>query len=342
MEKENNFDLVRLLAAIQVMWFHTVEHLQIDISSFNYLRYYPGVIIFFTVSGYLIYLSLERNKSNIKKYLFNRIGRIYPALWFSTLISFLLILVSKTYSIREMLSVKGIVYWVGQLSFFQFWTPNFLKTYGVGNPNGSLWTIVVELQFYIVILCIFKFFNKKRYLILIFLLSIIINYFVGNLDENIVKKLSKIWILPYLYNFIIGMVFAKYKSLKEKLLENKVIIWLVIYNIWLYFTKVGPNYFINIYSLISNILLSILCLSFVFSFKKISFKLIKNIDISYGLYLFHMIYLNFFIQVYGVSNIKINSIIIYVLLTFLTSYISHRFIEKPSLDRIKKLNIYKY
>ncbi|WP_427171857.1 hypothetical protein KST23_03745 [Fusobacterium nucleatum] len=81
MNKENNFNLLRLLAAIQVMLFHTIEHLNLEVIPFlNYFSTYKGVIILFTVSGYLIYLSLERNSTNIKQYIYNRLGRIYPAL----------------------------------------------------------------------------------------------------------------------------------------------------------------------------------------------------------------------------------------------------------------------
>ena len=91
MLKKNNFDLIRLFAAIQVMFFHTVEHLNLEIGFFKYFSSYRGVIIFFTISGYLIYLSYERNKNNLWQYIRNRVGRIFPALWVATIISFLIL-----------------------------------------------------------------------------------------------------------------------------------------------------------------------------------------------------------------------------------------------------------
>lgn len=342
MNKENNFDLMRLFAAIQVMCFHFIEHFKIKIHYFEYFRYYPGVIIFFAISGYLIYLSLERNENTLKKYLFNRIGRIYPALWFSTVISFILVIISKTYNFKELFSFKGILYWIGQISFFQFWTPDFLKSYGIGTTNGSLWTIIVELQLYIVIIFLYKVFNKKKYIVLIFLFSIIINYLIKGLNHSMIKTLCTVWIIPYLYNFIIGIIFAKFNVLKEKLLDDKVIFWFITYNLWIYLTKAVPDYFINPYSLITNILLSILCLSFVFSYKKISSKILKGIDVSYGIYLFHMVYVNFFIQIYKPAEVPVIIILNSVVLTFISAYISHKFIEKPSLNMIKKLDIYKH
>ena len=72
-DRINNFDLIRLLAAFQVVITHGIVHLKIDdpLSLSYVLNYFPGVIVFFTISGFLITSSLQRN-SNIKKYFINR------------------------------------------------------------------------------------------------------------------------------------------------------------------------------------------------------------------------------------------------------------------------------
>ena len=50
-------------------------------------------------------------------------------------------------------SVKDIVVWtISQVTVFQFYTPSSIEIYGVGNPNGALWTISMELQVYVVIM----------------------------------------------------------------------------------------------------------------------------------------------------------------------------------------------
>lgn len=43
----NNFDLIRLFAAFQVLLLHTSYHLKVDIGYGNLLKYFPGVPIFF-------------------------------------------------------------------------------------------------------------------------------------------------------------------------------------------------------------------------------------------------------------------------------------------------------
>lgn len=113
MSKENNFDLIRLFAAFQVMLFHTAEHLNLNIGILNYLSSYRGVIIFFTISGYLIYLSYERNQNNLGQYIKNRLGRIFPALWVSTIISFFLLVLSGYINFKNIFNIKIILYWIG-------------------------------------------------------------------------------------------------------------------------------------------------------------------------------------------------------------------------------------
>lgn len=339
MNKENNFNLIRLLAAFQVMLFHTIEHFKIEINYLKYFSSYSGVIIFFTVSGYLIYLSLERNKNNIKQYIINRLVRIYPALWFSTIISFLLLFFSEYLNWKQIFNFKLLLYWFCQLTIFQFWTPSILRDYGVGVPNGSLWTITVELQFYFVLLLIFMFIKKQKIINILFVFSIFLNMVIYKnfAKETILAKLFFVTIIPYFYNFMIGVYFAKYKNYLMPFIENKVVYWFILYNVYVYGLKIYPAYYPDFFSLISNILLGILVLSFGFSFKKLSKFLIKDIDISYGVYLYHMLFMNFtLVKMNGGGEIlNKNPIFIYTALTILTAIFSYKYIEKPALDYFK-------
>ena len=64
--KVNNFDLIRLIAALQVVFDHCLDHLKIDQKWFflsEISRLFPGVPIFFFVSGFLISKSYENNKN---------------------------------------------------------------------------------------------------------------------------------------------------------------------------------------------------------------------------------------------------------------------------------------
>ena len=68
--KENSLDAIRLLAATQVAVLHTCEFMFVERTGgvfFELLRLFPGVPIFFSVSGYLISKSYE-STPNIAEY----------------------------------------------------------------------------------------------------------------------------------------------------------------------------------------------------------------------------------------------------------------------------------
>ena len=76
--RKNNFDLIMLLATLQVVITHKIAHLKLDIN-IPLLEYFTGIPIFFFVSGFLISLSYERS-GNFKTYARNRVLRVYPGL----------------------------------------------------------------------------------------------------------------------------------------------------------------------------------------------------------------------------------------------------------------------
>src|ERR1700704_498511 len=82
MPKANNFDLVRLMAAAQVAISHSASQLKIEHADwplFGLISLFPGVPVFFFISGFLISKSFENN-SVLKEFWLNRALRIYPGL----------------------------------------------------------------------------------------------------------------------------------------------------------------------------------------------------------------------------------------------------------------------
>ena len=79
--KQNNFDLLRLMAACQVAIVHGIEHFNLEfLYPINkYLGLIPGVPIFFFLSGLLISASWERNP-NFQSFIGNRFYRIFRTL----------------------------------------------------------------------------------------------------------------------------------------------------------------------------------------------------------------------------------------------------------------------
>ncbi len=151
--RQNNFDLIRLCAALQVAIIHGIYHLEVDSTGYgmiqSILNYFPGVSIFFIISGFLVTQSALRLRENVCYYIANRFLRIYPALWGGLLISIIMVIFSAPKIIFGDL-VHFTIWLFAQLTFVQFYNPDFLRSYGVGVINGSLWTIIVDPEIWTV------------------------------------------------------------------------------------------------------------------------------------------------------------------------------------------------
>ncbi|MFV5345194.1 acyltransferase [Acinetobacter oleivorans] len=338
--RTNNFDLIRLLAACQVVYMHSLNHLKINglLREFfdKFLQYFPGVPIFFTVSGFLIFWAFDRNH-DIKKYSLNRILRLYPALYVCLFITVLLLIFFSSFSLLTHTSFY--IWLIGQLTVLQFYTPEILKFWGVGTPNGALWTITVEVQFYILVPIIFFLMKRLKgafVLFLLFISSLIANFYFASFDENIIKKLSFVSIIPYLFNFLIGSSFYIFWTKLSKFIQNKFIVWFTIYVVYflifgVYLGKETHAYEMsNFFQIITTVLLSLVTLSFAFSHKDLSDKLLKHNDISYGIYIYHMLVVNTLVAI-GFLHEPI-----YIFFTFIVTIIlailSWKLIEKPALS----------
>ena len=339
---ENNFNLIRLLAALQVVVWHSNEHLNLGINDrvIDFISYFPGVPIFFTISGFLIINSYYRN-SDIRQYTINRLLRIYPALWVSLIFTIILLIIFGILNMSNIFSKSFLAYLLTQISFFQFYTPDILRSWGVGTPNGSLWTIVVELQFYLILPFLANLIRKNELFIYLFMgLSLLINILLRVQVESVFIKLIRVSILPYFFYFLIGIVAYKYWAKIKKNIIGKGMYWLSLYFIYILITNYlglyKPSYNPNFYGFLGNLILSGLILSLAYSKVKLTNKILGNNDFSYGMYIYHMIIVNSVLSIDYLNNKFLNFIIVLVS-TILLSYLSWNFIEYPILNIKKKI-----
>src|SRR5437762_5098663 len=123
--KVNNFDLLRILAAAQVVFAHTVSHLGIAHPPlWALVEAFPGVPIFFAISGFLISASFERAHS-VVDYSRNRFLRIYPGLWCIVLVT---VVVTALFGF-DLLHLRALA-WLGCQLVGLIYTPGFLKPFG--------------------------------------------------------------------------------------------------------------------------------------------------------------------------------------------------------------------
>lgn len=333
--KINNFDLLRLLAALQVFVGHSILELKLNIR-IPVLYFFPGVLIFFTISGFLIFQSLQRNP-DLKQYSINRFLRIYPALIVCFIVTLFLLLLFNVIQFSDLFSLTLIKWIFTQLTFFQFWTPEMLRSWGVGTPNGSLWTIPVEIQFYILLPILVFTFSKIKLIYkfsLCIILSICANFLLRYLEhansDSLLIKLFGVSIFPYLCFFLTGSVLSLYWKNVKRFIEGKALYWLIIFFAFIFIFRVWPRYQpVNIFGHMVNILLSILTISLAYTKPKFS-KLLLGLDISYGIYIYHRLIINSFVEL---GYIKNNKYLGYALiLTLVFAILSWFLIEKRALN----------
>ena len=151
----NNFHLVRLLLALMVAVYHSVALSGVpawsDLEAHLGLAAELGVQGFFVVSGYLVWVSLERS-SSLGGYAEKRARRLLPAYVVVVLSCALAAVIFSQASRNDPMSVLRYVGW--NLTFLNFMEPNLPGVF-VDNRfaeiNGALWTLKIEVMFYLVL-----------------------------------------------------------------------------------------------------------------------------------------------------------------------------------------------
>ena len=327
MNNRNSLNTLRFMAASQVLLVHAFNHL--DVITPNYIKpvlfLFPGVAIFFVLSGYLIWQSLEKS-SSYSVYLKKRVFRIYPELWGGVFIEVIVIMLFGKTLIKL---TDMLLFVVSQGSIFQFWTPDSLRWFGCGTPNGALWTISMIIQFYIVVYFLYKILNRRSIKIWILFFSFTIICAIGvTLSSDylpmIISKLLSVSLFRYLWMFVIGMFLAEYRKKISPVINKRWYVFLGIAVLYKFFNLklVLPN---DYYDIILTILLSYGWIGFAYAVPKLNIKT----DISYGMYIYHMIIINIMIELGFIGEMK------YIIWTFIISC-TCAYISSVSLGRISK------
>jgi peptidoglycan/LPS O-acetylase OafA/YrhL len=367
--RRNNFDLLRLLAAAQVIYFHSVLFLDVEGRGYAALLHslaaiFPGVPIFFVISGFLVSRSYENSRST-RSYFRKRALRIFPALWVCFGVTLLLLgafLLLERISGRNFATVGDgfLLSWtfplwlVGQLTVGQFFEPSV--GFGVGNTNPSLWTIPVEIGFYLLVpLMYWLIINHLRpawssgvlggVALLSFVVWYVGRFVLGNAtgrDElmgGAVDLPTEVRILaqtplPYLYWFIIGALMWRHRGAVGRWASDRVLLWTAGYALLAY----APIWFEAEwvlstfgYQLALAIGLAMWSMSFALSYRGASHRLLRGLDLSYGLYLFHMLVINVLVEL-GLGGAFPWVLLVYVV-TAALAWMSWKFVEEPVLAR---------
>lgn len=318
--KANSISFIKMLAAFQVMLGHMFLHLEVTTQNWfsSILYFFAGVPIFFIISGYLIWMSIRRQNSYVS-FIQRRFWRIYPELWGAVIVEILsIMLLYSAWNFKDL-----IKFTIAQSTFFQFWTPETLRGYGCGTPNGSLWTITVIVQFYIISWFVYKTLHGKKIVIWVISLvaaigfSILGQYGLEFIGVEVITKLYDQTILRYLWLFLFGCFIAENKAILVDYVLKKYWYLFILAACFPYITSIDIY---AGYKVLHSILLVAGLIGFAYATPKVSIE----VDISYGVFLYHMIIANIFID-FGWTR-KWIYVIGACFLSTVTAFISHRII----------------
>ncbi len=150
--QRNNFDLLRFLFAGAVVLYHV--HVCSRAPELGFLRVISAdlaVKSFFVVSGFLVFMSFEQSRST-REYFGKRIRRIYPGYATVVIAAAVLGACITEASWREYFSSGLWRYLAANLAFANFLAPTLPGVFAhnpVTEVNGALWTIKIEVMFYL-------------------------------------------------------------------------------------------------------------------------------------------------------------------------------------------------
>ena len=327
--RNNAFDILRYFAAFSVMLLHyTYYAITMSEQEIGFLRvirriaeFFPGVVILFSLSGFLISASFERCKTK-KEFIKKRVFRLYPELWLCTLVNIIVVI----FLAKERLD-KTFVMWVITQIFGIANTPSCLKSFASGSVNGALWTIFTEMQLYVVLGITYKWMKRLKQRGWCFLLligagiNLICNYLSQNIGGAAAKMIERLF-LPYAIWFLIGVFCYQKRERILPILKKYVwgILLLFILNQKLALCSYG--YYEDI---VTGITLSFATIGLAYTLPAIRIKR----DISYGIFLYHWILINIMIYLDAFNRMPwYVCAVLFISITLLISFLSKEYINR--------------
>ena len=362
MERNRGIDIVRAGAILAVI----VYHFYVLIGENRYVQYPVvhrllskggeiGVTLFFIISGYGIFLSIDRQKAkkkfSIKKFFQKRCIRILPQYYLSLLI--IIFIGSQSF----VLGTDGIFDIVTHALLIHNFFPSTC-----GSISTVLWTMGVIFQFYIISIGLYKCIKKSPLLTLLIsiaftiLCKIIVFHFVFPLIE-IESSYYFIYgrqLFTALDNFVIGMFLG---CCGNKILPKKVTsifmvgIAFLVGTVWCIMPYTDQRHSDSIIGYTWSTVLALILGVIVWFFSNIKLKretwllrVIMTISkYQYGIYLWHFVVAANLLQsspwIIGIANhsFLLVSIILCVICT-LVGFISTITLEAPDYEKVFKHN----
>lgn len=330
-------DELRFLASILVLVFHTIiAHSNpsgADSAIYIwFLEGHRGVNLFLALSGFLFTLIAgSSGHIDYRNFIFNRFLRIFP------LLIFLFFITAAIY--RTDWSVDNIL----GLLFLQFYLEQFRSL----PPLGTTWTISVEFQFYLLFPFLHAFTNQYgiKYLFGLVVLFITMRLLCFKLLDNELAYFFTI--LGRFDTILVGMLAGRYYLKNNDCLQNLYTLPLgLIAMTWVLLnvkTLGNGPWALALYPPFEAALWCLLIISFInfpFSCPLLEKVMAKFGEVSYSMYLLHLLVILNLSDIKLLSDPFMNAFLIsWVIIlpaTLALSFLTYYLIEKPFLGFRKK------
>lgn len=304
-DRENNFDLIRLYAAINVVVSHAIIHLHLPGRAvWDYaLVAVPGVPIFFMISGFLVTESFLRSQG-VGRFAWKRAVRIYPLLTVNILtLEVLMILTGGSEALASPLQYfRFLVFYVASASdalaatITGFRPGMDFTAFFPHYPSGVLWTLSVELSFYVllaILLSVFVWTPSVGFLILF--LSFSGSIALAMFGDVTVSWKVEHFTLPYFWIFGLGVFARVFWPRIQFIFQGTFVWWLAGYAALCWALLEGgsplrlPIKSVSWETALKMMALCGLSLSAAFTLPSLARRLLHGHDLSYGIYLWHML-----------------------------------------------------
>jgi len=321
-QRYSELDAIRGIAALMVVVYHyTARYGEIygysiePVFSFELGKF--GVQLFFIVSGFVIFLTLDKTVHAVD-FIVSRLSRLYPAYWVAVILTFSVVYFFSLPG-REVEASSALV----NLTMFQKW-------FSVPNVDGVYWTLAVELSFYLIMYVLFvtKKLNKITLISVVWLCAIIFcRYLEVYQSVEIHEVIELMFVLEYGNLFIAGIMF--YKIMKNSLSSSYLVLLMCLFT----------EYVLHGSSVI--IIFSYFCIFYLFIKGRLSMLSIRPLvflgTISYSLYLIHQNIGYIIIQKLEANDLasSLSIVVVPLVVSIVIASAMQLYIEKPSLLLIR-------
>lgn len=328
MARSNNYDFMRVAAAVSVIVSH--QFALFGLPEPLVLQYQTlggfGVLVFFSISGYLVGHSWDSDP-NLFRFALRRLLRIWPAYIFIVLVCVFLVGPLFTSDPIKSYFSNPVTwsYFKNLIFLFQPFLPGVFSDSPVQYvPNGVYWTLPIEVFCYLLV-AVFGVLGFMRFKWLILILTVAVSYWYYiyyDAQSAITSGGQRYYYVQYGTFFFYGLLLRKFR---ESWIDKKlgVLILLMLASTWLYLCDerllalfIVLPYAINAFGEMST--------SVVRSFGRFG-------DASYGLYIYAFPIQQIVLRVLGRDDFFAEKLMLVIVCTAFVSLVSWRFLESPAL-----------